>query len=270
MQKTKLVSMDFQNVNPLNVRLNLVSGNLMPMTADDDTPFPIFWKVCCVLGWLLELLQSCVLLPGCLSVPKEKALKDGLIGIVVFMEVIFIVTRMHVHRKLVRQLIRELNAFMRLEDETMRNIVKATLKSMEIPLKFYWAAGSMSIIVWSSMSFFLIFEKDHFYYVDFRMPVVYGKEPVSIGVFVIGSIVVTISSVYIFTKKVSMDSYMIHLVLLVTAQYRYVASKLSMIIQNHCLQSNPDDLNKKRFFGTDEYAEKQMKTLCQRHSAIVQ
>lgn len=260
--------MNFQNVNPLNVQLNLVSGNLMPMT-EDGASFPTFWKICSVIRWLFEVLQTCVMVWGCLAVPKEKALKDGLVAIVVFTEVAFIVVRMHVHERLIQQLIRELNAFMSLDDEMIQSIVRSTLKPIERPLKFYWMAGSVAIVIWSSAVYPLILKRDHFYYVDFRMPVVYGKEPLSTSTFVLGSLVLTTYSVCIFTKKVSMDSYMINLVLLVTARYRYIALKLSMIIQDRRLQSGNSD-EKESFSGTDEHVEKQMKRLCRHHNATVQ
>lgn len=262
--------MDFQNVNPLNVRLNMVSGNLLPMTADDSS-FPIFWKIYSVLVWLLEIIQAVVLIPGCIFVPKEKALKDGLIGLVVTMEVVSGVIRIHTCRGIVQQLIQKLNDILRVEDEMMRNIVTATIKSMEIPLKFYWSAGVMAIILWSGSSLILVLQRSSFFYVDYRMPVVYSKEPFTTSIFVMGTVVVLISSAYIFTKKVGVDSYIINMILLITAQFKYIALKLSMIFQDESLWSDYSEPNtKERYLNRDYYTEKKLKVLCRHHNTIIQ
>ncbi|KAG5308150.1 OR67A protein, partial [Acromyrmex insinuator] len=192
--------MDFQNVNPLNVRLNMISGNLLPMTADNSS-FPIFWKIYSILIWLLEILQTCVLIPGCFFVPKEKALKDA----------------------------------------------------------------------WSSQPFMLVFQRNSFFYIDYKMPVVYTKEPITTSMFVFGSVIVMMSSVYIFTKKVGADSYIINLLLLVTAQYKYIALKLSMIFQDKFLQNDHSKSDtEKCYLNRDDYAEKEIKVLCRHHNTVIQ
>lgn len=263
-------AMDFQNINPLNILLNKISGNLLPMIADDSS-FPIFWRIYSVLIWLLEVVQLSVLIIGCILVPKEKALKDGSVAIVVTIEVMFMVTRIYTRKGLMKRFIQKMNEILRLEDEMMRIIVTATLKSMEIPLKFYWSAGLVSIIVWSGTPFVLILERDVFFYVDYRMPVSFTKEPFSTAVFVLGSVIVLISSVYIFTKKVSVDTYMIHLILLVTAQYRYIASKLPTIFENKSARNDHNDSDRKEYYSrTDQYLEKQIKTICRHHNAVLQ
>lgn len=200
-------------------------------------------------------------------VPKEKALKDGLIGIAMTLEVVFVIVRIQTCRGLVRRLIRKLNEILRLEDEMMQDIAKTTLKSMEIPLKFYWSAGVMSIVVWSSTPFVLIFERNFFFYIDYRMPVLYGKEPMSIGTFVVGSVIVMTSSAFIFTKKVGVDTYMIHLTLLIAAQYRYIASKLSEIFQGETSRNNVT--SKKNYSKVDRSVEKQIRDVCQHHNYTV-
>ncbi|KYM84224.1 hypothetical protein ALC53_05462 [Atta colombica] len=262
--------MNFQNVNPLNVRLNMISGNLLPMTADNSS-FPIFWKIYSTLIWLLEILQTCVLIPGCFFVPKEKALKDGIIGIVVGMEVICTIIRICTCRGQVKQLIQKLNNVLSVDDEMMRSIVIQTIKSMESPLKFYWSAGVMSIIAWSSEPFMLIFQRNSFFYVDYKMPVVYTKEPITTSIFVFGSVIVTMSSAYIFTKKVGTDSYIINLLLLVTAQYKYIALKLSMIFQDKFLQNDHSKSDtEKCYLNRDDYTEKEIKVLCRHHNIVIQ
>lgn len=262
--------MDFQSVNPFNVRLNMVSGNLLPMTADGSS-FPIIWRIYGALIWLLEIIQMCVLIPGCIILPKEKTLKDGLIGIAITMEVVFTVVRIHSRKALVQRLIQKLNNIMCVKDEIMRNTVMATLKPMEIPLKFYWITGIISLIMWFTAPFTLIYQKNSFVYMDYRMPVVLSKEPFSTSIFVLGSLIVMLSSMYIFTKKVSVDSYVINMILLITAQHKYIALKLSMIFQDERLSNDYSSSNEKKYYSEiNFYAEKEIKSLCQHHNAVLQ
>lgn len=261
--------MDIQNVNSLNVRLNILSGNLLRMTANNSS-FSTFWKVYSFLIWLIEIIQLCVLIPGCIHVPKEKALKDGLIGIVVTIEVVLLVVQIHVRKELMQQLIRKLNNILHMDDEIMRNVVINTIKPIEFPLKLFWTGGVISLIIWSSVPLMLIFQRDTFFYVDYRMPVVFSKEPFSTSIFVFGSFIVMTSSIYMFTKKVSVDSYMINLILLITAQYKYIALKLSMMFHGEISQINHNSSNQKKlYFKTNYDAEKQMKSLCRHHNTII-
>ncbi|EZA61767.1 ObirOr5-A6 [Ooceraea biroi] len=257
--------MDFQSVNPLNVRLNLISGNLLPMTAD-GTVFSTFWKIHSVFVWLLTAVHTSVLIYGCTLVPREKALKDGSVALVITVEVIFMVMQIHARKRLVLQLIKKMNEILCLKNEMIKDIVIALLKSMKIPLKFYWMAGVVSIIVWCSAPFVVILERNYFFYVDYRMPVFYAEEPFSISIFVLGTLILMVSSMYTFTKKVSVDSYMIHMILLVTAQYKYIASKLSMIFQDGIHNNGP----KERYSNVDCYTEKEIKSLCQHHNLTLQ
>lgn len=262
--------MNFENVNLFNVRVNKISGNLLPMTAD-ETSFPIFWQIYSVLIWLLELIQMSILIPGCMLVPKEKALKDGLIGIAITLEVVFVIVRIYTRRGLVRRLIGKLNEILCLEDPMMQDIARTTLKSMEIPLKFYWSAGVMSIVLWSSAPFVLIYERNSFFYVDYRMPVAYGKEPMPTGTFVVGSLIVMSSSAFIFTKKVAVDTYMIHLTLLITAQYRYIALKLATILRDETLGEDRKDPTGKGIFSSKvgRSVVKQIRDVCRHHNSTV-
>ncbi|XP_019884825.1 odorant receptor 67a-like isoform X1 [Camponotus floridanus] len=260
--------MDIQKVNPLNVRLNMISGNLLPMTAK-NLSFPVLWRIYSFLVWSLAIVQTCITIPGCMYVPKEKALKDSLIAIVVTIEVVFLVVQIHARRELMQRLIQKLNNLLRIEDKMMESVVMETLKPMMTPLRFYWMAGIVSIIIWSGVPFTLIFRRDTFFYVDFRMPIAYTKEPFSTSIFVIGSFSIMISSMYTFTRKVSVDSYMINLILLITAQYKYIALKLSMIFDDDISQTNHDSSNKRKHYSKNYYTEKQMKSLCQHHNAVI-
>ncbi|XP_071553142.1 uncharacterized protein [Temnothorax nylanderi] len=260
--------MDFQNVNPLNVRLNRFSGNLLPMTSDDSL-FPVAWRIYSAVIWLIEAIQTSAVIPGILFVPKDKALQDATVGIVVTIEVFFLLWQMHVHRDLVIQLIQKLNEILRVEDKTMEIIVRSTLKPVEIPLKFYCIAGTGSIIVWCCISFAVIFKKKYFLYEDYRLPIVLSKQPFPLEIFLLGNCIASIASVYMFIKKVALDVYMINLVLLVTAQYRYIAVELATIFRENIPQNQRNE-SKEEYPTTDSLMILKMKALCRHHTVVVQ
>jgi len=257
--------MDFQSINPLNVRLNLLSGNLLPMT--DNSSFSIFWRIYSAFVWLIELIYAVTLIPACFLVPKEKALNDGVLTMVITVEAGFIIMRIHARTTLVQQLIRKLNETLNTEDENMRNIVITNVKPMETPFKLYLMLGIFSVSVWSSMSLTLIFEKNTFYYLDYRTPAVYSKEPFSVGVFLLGSMISVISNIYIFLKKVSVDVYTTYLTSLITAQYQYITSRLVLLFQSSKRQDN--SISSENNFRVDFLAEKEIKSLCQQHNNII-
>jgi len=131
--------MDFQNVNSLNVQLNLFSGNLLPMI--NRSSFSFFWKIYSIFVWLLQFIITITLIPGCTYVSKEKALKDGMIWFAVFLEMFFVILRIHARKDLMYQLIQKLNEILHTADETMKNVVTSILEPVKIPFNFYWFAG---------------------------------------------------------------------------------------------------------------------------------
>ncbi|XP_011688842.1 PREDICTED: uncharacterized protein LOC105450607 [Wasmannia auropunctata] len=261
--------MDFQNVNPLNVRLNRFSGNLLPMTSDDAL-FPVAWRIYSAVIWLIEAIQTSAVIPGILFVPRDKALQDATVGLVITIEVFFLLRQMHARRDLVTQLIQKLNEILRVEDKTMEMVVRSTLKPVEIPLKFYCVAGTGSIIVWCCMSFAVIFKKEYFLYQDYRLPIVLSKQPFPMEIFLLGNCVATVASVYMFIKKVALDVYMINFVLLVTAQYRYIAVKLPTVFRENAPQNQRSKSKGEKYSAVDSSAVLKMKALCRHHNAVVQ
>ncbi|XP_024876142.1 odorant receptor 94a-like [Temnothorax curvispinosus] len=260
--------MDFQNVNPLNVRLNVLSGNLLPLKPGDSR-FPTTWRVYSVLVWLIEIVLTIVLIPGLILVSREKAMNDGTILCVVTVDVFFMTARIHSRRQLVNRLIRKLNDTLRFADETMKNVVTTTLQPMENPLKFYWLSGWLGVFVWACLPFLLIFKEVSFSYENYRTPAVFSKQPFSFEVFLLGSILLLIGNMYIFVKKVSLDVYMIHLVLLITAQYRFISTKLATIFRDGNPLSYFDESRQKYCSGIDRWVEKEMIALCRHHNTVV-
>ncbi|XP_011640434.1 odorant receptor 67a-like [Pogonomyrmex barbatus] len=260
--------MDFQSVNSLNVRINALSGNLLPLKPDDSR-FPITLKMYSVLVWLIEIIQTIVLIPGLILVSREKALKDGTVVCVVTVEVFFMAARIHSRRQLVNRLIQKINDILRFADETMKNVVTATLQPMDNPLKFYWLSGWMGVFVWAILPFLLIFKKVSFFYEDYRMPAAFSKQPFSFNVFLLGSILILIGNMYIFIKKVGLDVYMIHLVLLITAQYRYIATRLVTIFRDGNPRSEFNESLQKYSSNINQRVEKEIILLCRHHNAVV-
>lgn len=258
--------MDFQRMNSLNVWLNLLSGNLLPMTVNSS--FPILWKIYSAFVWLLELVYMGTAIFGCFYVSKEKALNDGLLSLIVTVEGIFMVTRIHAQRGLVQQLIRKLNDLLRVEDETMKRVVMTNLKPMEIPFKLYLAGGSFSVFLFYCICFQLVFEKDTFFYEDYKTPAIYSKEPFSTDIFLMGSLIALISNMYIFFKKVSVDIYMTYLLALITAQYQYIALKLVSIFRDggHLQYNNGGA--QENHPTIDFFVEKEIRTLCRHHNSV--
>lgn len=248
--------MDFESMNSFNIWLNLLSGNLLPINSDKSL-FPTFWKVYCVLVWLLEIFSTICTIFGCFFIPIERIVNDVLIIFVVTIEGMFMVTRILLQEKLMKQLIRGLNNFLRVKDTIKDNIIEENLKPMKIPFRFYLTMGIFAILVYFVSSFFLAFEKNSFEYMDLKMPVVFFKEPISFSSFMLGNIVALIFNIYIFIKKVSVDVYITYLIALITAQYQYIAIKLVLIFRD-----NPQ-------INYDSSAETKIRILCRQHISVV-
>lgn len=262
--------MDFQSVNLLNVQINIFSGNLFPMTADDSR-FSIGWKIYSTITWLINISMNILFFFGFTKVSKEKVISDGMIGIVILVEVYFIFTRIHACRDLIVQFIKKINDILRVQDETMKCIVMATLKLTHSPLKFYWMSSMITVTMWTAMPLIMIFRKDSFFYEDYRLPFVITEQPFSNKIFVLGSLCQMISSIIIIMKKAAADIYMMHLVLLMTAQYRYVAVKLRKVFQKKNLQESKIHSRKKLSSEKiDLWTEREMKSIYSRQSTIME
>ncbi|EFN76126.1 hypothetical protein EAI_08704 [Harpegnathos saltator] len=259
--------MNFQNVNPLNARLNKLSGNLLPMTGD-DLLFPTAWRIYSAVVWVVEVVQVSAIIPAVMYVSKEKILQDMTVGVVISVEAFFLFIRIHSRRNLVKRLIRQLNDILSVSDQTMESIVRSTVRPMQAPLKFYWIAGSLSVTVWCCMSFVPILKRNYFYYEDYRVPVAFSRQPFSMNVFLVGNLVVSVTSVYIFMRKVALDVYTINLILLMTAQYRYVAMRLATIFRKNISRNQREEF-RKSYSDANTWLETEMRILCQHHNAIV-
>lgn len=250
--------------------MNILSGNLLPMTPN-KTEFCVYWKIYSYSIWVMELIRAGALIPGViLYTSTAKGLIGFLVAIFIAMEVIFLVSRIHSHDVLMRQLIQKLNDILRNQDETMKNVVMATLLPMKTPLNFYWSTGLLGTLVWYSLPLTRIFKKSIFYYKDFGLPIVISKQPFSTEIFVLGNLLVLFGGLYMFSKKVAVNIYMIHLVLLITAQYRYVAVKLEQLFQQKNLDNESDSQTESHPKRTNSWAEREIKAMCRHYNTVIQ
>ncbi|XP_071637847.1 uncharacterized protein [Temnothorax longispinosus] len=258
--------MDFQSVNLLNMRINLISGNLFPMTTDNSR-FPIGWRIYSAVTWLITLAIIAGFCLGFFMVSKEKAISEGMLAIVFIIEIFFMIARIHSHRDLIVQLIQDINDILRVQDETMRRVVMASLKLMYSPFKYYWVSSVTTTLIWIGMPLTAVFKKSTFFYEDFRLPFAISKQPFSTKIFLSGGLLLMLCSVYVIIKKAAVDIYTLNFVMLMTAQYRYISVKLEEIFRKGNLQGKRDNSEKET--GTDLWAEIEMRAICRHHNTVI-
>jgi len=258
--------MNFKNVNLLNSRVNVISGNLLPVTAD-NSQFSVSCRAYSAVIWLIELIHTIALILGIILTPIEKSLKDGTVCIVVTMETSFMLTRLYSRKKLAEEMIQKMNDILQNADEIMKNIVKSAIKPIIMPFVIYGLSSGLSIAIWTIKPILLVFEKSSFFYIDYNLPTAFSTEPFSNRVLISSSVFMTIGSVYLFLKKFGVDVYMMHLVLMLTAQYRYTATKLTILFQD--LQSYHEESKIKCCPMDDHKMDSKLKKLCQHHNTVL-
>jgi len=259
--------MDFKNVNLLNSRVNMLSGNLLPI-ASDNSRFSVIWRTHSAAVWLIELIHTIALIFGIVLAPKEKGIKDGTVAVVVTVEASFMLTRLYSRNKLMEEMVKKMNDVLQNADEIMKDIVKSTIKPIIMPFIIYGMTSAISITIWTVQPVVLVFEKSTFFYVDYNLPTAFSSEPFSSRVLIFSTIIMTIGSVYLFLKKFGVDVYMMHLVLMLTAQYRYTAAKLMILFRD--VQNCHDESRKKHYFMEDRWMERELRKLCLHQNTVLQ
>ena len=130
-----------------------------------------------------------------------------------------------------------MNYLLVVEDETLRDVTIGTVKPLEKPLRIYIIASVGSLMIWASLPLAKTFRKNEFYYTDYQVPAVISNEPFPIGVFIGGVVLQIFGSAYTLLRKISLDLYTMHLILLITAQYKYLRIKFATILE----QKTPKD-----------------------------
>ena len=221
--------MDFRNLNRLNNFVNILSGNFLPMTSK-KTKLPVLFKIYSIIVWSIELVYLAATILGLFYVPREKALKDGTVNAVVSLEIIILIIYLHYRKKLLRGLIEKLNHLIE-GNETLQDVAVNVVKPIEKPLTIYVIGSITAVVVWIALPFFEIFRKHEFYYSDYRMPAVISKEPFSANIFISGVVLEIIGGTYTIIRKIGLDFYTIHFILLMTAQYKYLKIKFATIFE---------------------------------------
>ncbi|KAL0114657.1 hypothetical protein PUN28_011744 [Cardiocondyla obscurior] len=255
---------NFRNVNLLNSRVNVLSGNLLPVSGDSQ--FSVIHRIYSAAVWLNELIYMSALIAGIMLSPKEKGLKDGSLPVAVWMEATVMLTSLLSRKKLMREIVRKMDDILQNADEPMNDIVKAAIKPIITPFIIYAVTSVISVMIWTGQPVVLAFKKSVFYYIDYNLPAAFSTEPFSSRVLIPSTIIMTTGGVYLFLRKFSMDVYMMHLVLMLTAQYRYTASKLTILCRD--LQSYDDKSQRERFMQ-DRLIEKELKRLCRHQHNVL-
>ncbi|XP_012060480.1 PREDICTED: uncharacterized protein LOC105623705 [Atta cephalotes] len=219
----------------------------------------VIWRIHGVTVWLIELIHTIALIVGMVLAPKEKSLKDGTIAVVIILEASFMLTRLYLRKKLMEEIIEKMNDILQNADEIMKDIIKSAIKPIIMPFIIYGVTGVVTVATWTIQPILLVFEKSIFYYVDYNLPTAFNSEPFSSRVLIFSTIFMTIGSSYLFLKKFGVDVYMMHLVLMLTAQYRYMAVKLTILFRD--LQNYHDE-TKKKYSMEDQWTERELRKLC--------
>ncbi|XP_076634847.1 uncharacterized protein LOC143348466 [Colletes latitarsis] len=223
--------MDFENLNRLNGLVNTLSANMLPLT-NKKINMPIYLRVYSIIVWTIELIYLTICILGLLHVPKERALQDSTVNIVVTLEVFLMIIYLSNRKTMLRRFIEKMNNTFAIGNETLKFITIQTLKPLEKPLKVYTIASIGTVIIWTALPLVQIFNKNEFYYVDYRIPAVLSKEPYSVNIFIGGVVLECFGALFAIARKVSLDLYTMHLILLMTAQYKYLRFQFQAILQS--------------------------------------
>ena len=242
--------MDFCNVNRLNIFVNILSGNFLPMTSK-KTKLPIHFKIYSIIIWLIELIYLTACIFALFCVPSEKALRDGTINLIVLLEIIVLSIYLHNRKNLLRELIGKLNHLIE-DNEMLQDMTLRTVKPIVKPLTIYTIANTTAVTVWVALPFFEIFRKNEFYYSDYKVPVVISKDPFSTGIFIGGVVLQILGAAYTIIRKIGLDLYTMHFIILMTAQYKYLRIKIATIfkqepetLHNNIVKRNVSSENKR-------------------------
>lgn len=152
-------------------------------------------------------------------------------------------------------------------DEIMKDIVKSTIKPIIMPFIIYGITSVISATIWTAQPILLVLEKSTFFYEDYNLPAAFSTEPFSCRVLIPSTIIMTIGSVYLFLKKFGVDVYMMHLVLMLTAQYRYTSAKLTVLFQD--LKNYHDEFQKEHHLIEDKWMERELRKLCLHQNTVL-
>ncbi|XP_015434712.1 PREDICTED: uncharacterized protein LOC107190428 [Dufourea novaeangliae] len=237
------MSMNFQKLNNLNILGNIVSANMLPMTGE-KTKMPTVLKLYVLVVWTFSMIYFITILYGLLKVPKDKVLKGGAINMVVMFENLFLMLHFYNNKKVLRQLIRTLNSVLTIPDEILRTVTTKTVMILQKAMKTYIIFSISALIFWMPIPVMEAFHRNQFYYEDYQLPMAVSKEPFSTQIFVAGSVFQFFGAVYSLIRKLSLDLYSMHIILLMTAQYKYLNKKFTSALASDPVPGNENQFRR--------------------------
>ncbi|XP_043267716.1 odorant receptor 4-like [Venturia canescens] len=229
MQKTRY----FRSSNDLNIAVNLLSGNLFPL-GDGRSKLCLLSILWIISMWIVKITYFFTGLLGSLYfaelTTEEMFKKSGAMG-VLSAEVIIPTAYLNLRRNELRNLIDQYNLLL-IDSDDLRRCVHNTLEPYKRGLKFYMIASFLAASAGSAAPILLILNTDKFTYADFTVPAYVPGEPFGKMVFAAGAIFQVFGSCSINFGKISVDLYVIHLIAVLAAQYKFVGEEISRALRD--------------------------------------
>lgn len=108
--------MNFKSTNKFIVLINLLSGNLLPLSYE-NSEFHWGWKIYAIILWILEIIYFLLSFVGLFLVPKVEAIQYGTVNMVVSVEVLMLSIYVNCRRNDLKQLIKMINNVLNNSDE---------------------------------------------------------------------------------------------------------------------------------------------------------
>ncbi|CAD1468812.1 unnamed protein product, partial [Heterotrigona itama] len=260
--------MDFRGLNRLNIFVNILSGNFLPMTSK-ETKLTVLFKIYSIVVWLIELVYLAACILGLFCVPKEKALRDSTINLIVLFETIVLSVYLHNRKTLLRELIGKLNNLIE-GNEMLQDMTVRTVKPIVRPLTIYTIANTTAVTVWIALPLLEIFRKDQFYYSDYGVPAAISNEPFSTGIFIGGVVLQILGAACTIIRKIGLDLYTMHFIILMTAQYKYLRIKIATIFQQEPGTLHIDIVKRNISPGDKGTVKHEMRLLTRHYETVVE
>ena len=260
--------MDFRNSNRLNIFVNVLSGNFLPMTSK-KTKLPILFKIYSIIVWLIELVYLIACIFGLFCVPREKALKDSTVNLIVLFEIIVLSIYLHNRKDLLRELIGKLNRLIE-DNEMLQEITLSIAKPIVKSLTIYTIANTTAVVVWIALPLLEILRKNEFYYSDYGVPAVISNEPFSTGIFIGGVALQILGAAYTIIRKIGLDLYTMHFIILMTAQYKYLRIKIATIFKQEPETLHNDIVKRNISSRNERTISHEMRLLTRHYETVVE
>ncbi|XP_043492696.1 odorant receptor 94a-like [Polistes fuscatus] len=250
-------SINFRNTNRWNVFINMFSGNILPVNSD-ESELSLLSIIYAIFTWIIILIHVCTCTVGIFRVSLESALRNSTSNLIISTEILFNLSHMYSQRYLLKRLIDNYDYLLSSDNELLKNTVVSYIRPIEKLLKFYTMTEVCMAVLWVSRPLLTVYQKEQFVHEDYVLPISVTNEPISRNIFIISVILEIFGLGYLIMKKVSTDIYRLHLILLLTSQYKYLRIQMGMIFQR--------DNN----FMKHQNVDKELNSLLRHHSIVVQ